>query len=414
MQATVALLLLLASLLPAAVPLDEYRARRAAVRERLTKDKAVLVLFGATEAERGDLRSRFFQEPNFYYLTGWTDPGATLLLTPTAEYLFLPVPTEVNDRYTGKKLNPGDPAASARTGVAQVLPIGKLEVTFYTALESAPKLYGLIDFNRPDLLRRLAGERKLENAAPFLFPLRMRKSPAEISLLRQSVDVTLDAHRAAWQRTAVGLFEYQIGATMVNVYSERGCERNAYPPIVGSGPNATVLHYAKNDRRMDAGELLLMDVGAECRMYAADITRTVPVNGKFTARQREIYEIVLAAQQAAIAAVKPGMTLAKTGDKSLYKIAYDVIESKGYGKYFTHGLGHHIGLEVHDPSTPETPLEPGMVITIEPGIYIPEEALGVRIEDMILVTPNGGEVLSKALPREPEAVEKAMRHDRKP
>jgi Xaa-Pro aminopeptidase len=414
MQATVALLLLLASLLPAAVPLDEYRARRAAVRERLTKDKAVLVLFGATEAERGDLRSRFFQEPNFYYLTGWTDPGATLLLTPTAEYLFLPVPTEVNDRYTGKKLNPGDPAASARTGVAQVLPIGKLEVTFYTALESAPKLYGLIDFNRPDLLRRLAGERKLENAAPFLFPLRMRKSPAEISLLRQSVDVTLDAHRAAWQRTAVGLFEYQIGATMVNVYSERGCERNAYPPIVGSGPNATVLHYAKNDRRMDAGELLLMDVGAECRMYAADITRTVPVNGKFTARQREIYEIVLAAQQAAIAAVKPGMTLAKTGDKSLYKIAYDVIESKGYGKYFTHGLGHHIGLEVHDPGTPETPLEPGMVITIEPGIYIPEEALGVRIEDMILVTPNGGEVLSKALPREPEAVEKAMRHDRKP
>ncbi len=414
MQATVALLLLLASLLPAAVSLDEYRARRAAVRERLTKDKAVLVLFGATEAERGDLRNRFFQEPNFFYLTGWTDPGATLLLTPTAEYLFLPSPSEVNERYTGKKLQPTDSAAPARTGVAQVLPAPKLEVTFYTAIESAPKLYGLIDFNRPDLLRRLAGERKLENAAPFLFPLRMKKSPAEISLMKESVAVTLHAHRAAWQRASSGLFEYQIGATMVNVYSERGCERNAYPPIVGSGPNSTILHYAKNDRRMDAGELLLMDVGAECRMYAADITRTVPVNGKFTARQREIYEIVLAAQRAAIAAVKPGMTLAKTGEKSLYKVAYDVIEAKGYGKYFTHGLGHHIGLEVHDPGPPETPLEAGMVITIEPGIYIPEEALGVRIEDMILVTPNGGEVLSKALPRDPEAVEKAMRHDRKP
>ncbi|MCA2969535.1 MAG: aminopeptidase P N-terminal domain-containing protein [Acidobacteriaceae bacterium] len=414
MQATAALLLLLATLLPAAVPLDEYRTRRAAVRERLTKDQAVLVLFGATEAERGDLRNRFFQEPNFFYLTGWTDPGATLLLTPTAEYLFLPPPSEVNERYTGKKLNPTDPAAPARTGVAQVLPAPKLEVTFYSALETAPKIYGLIDFNRPDLLRRLAGERRLDNAAPFLFPLRMRKSPAEISLLRASVDVTLDAHRAAWRRATAGLFEYQIGATMVNVYAERGCERNAYPPIVGSGRNSTILHYAKNDRRMDAGEVLLMDVGAECGMYAADITRTVPVNGKFSARQREIYEIVLAAQRAAIAAVRPGMTLAKTGEKSLYKIAYDVIEAKGYGKYFTHGLGHHIGLEVHDPGPPETPLEAGMVITIEPGIYIPEESLGVRIEDMVLVTPTGGELLSKALPREPDAVEKAMRHDRKP
>ncbi len=414
MQATVALLLLLASLLPAAVSLDEYRARRAAVRERLTKDKGILVLFGATEAERGDLRSRFFQEPNFFYLTGWTDPGAALLLTPTEEFLFLPSPSEVNERYTGKKLLPVDPAAPARTGFAHVLPTPKLELTYYTAVETAPKLYGLIDFNRPDLLRRLAGERKLENAASFLFPLRMKKSPAEVSLLKQSVAVTLDAHRAAWQRAASGLFEYQIGAAMVNVYSDRGCERSAYPPIVGSGPNSTILHYAKNDRRMDSGELLLMDVGAECRMYAADITRTVPVNGKFTARQREIYEIVLAAQRAAIAAVKPGMTLAKTGEKSLYKVAYDVIEAKGYGKYFTHGLGHHIGLEVHDPGPPETPLEAGMVITIEPGIYIPEEALGVRIEDMILVTSNGGEVLSKALPRDPEAVEKAMRHDRKP
>jgi hypothetical protein len=128
--------------------------------------------------------------------------------------------------------------------LAQVLPAPKLEVTFYTALETAPKIYGLIDFNRPDLLRRLAGERKLDNATPFPF-LRMRKSPAEISLLRASVDVTLDAHRAAWRRATAGLFEYQIGATMVNVYAERGCERNACPPIVGSGRNSTILHYAE-------------------------------------------------------------------------------------------------------------------------------------------------------------------------
>ena len=415
MQATVALLiLLLPALLSAAVSLDEYRARRASVRERLLKEEAVLVLYGTTESERGDLRSRFFQEPNFYYLTGWTDPGAVLLLTPTDEFLFVPPFNEVNERYTGKKLLPTDPAAPARTGVAKVLPFLKLEITFYAALETTTKIYGLIDFNRPQPLRRLANTRKLENAAPILFPMRMHKSPAEIELLQQSVNVTLDAHRAAWQRTAAGLYEYQIGATMVNVYSDRGCERNAYPPIVGSGPNSTVLHYAKNDRRMDAGEVLLMDVGAECFMYAADITRTIPVNGKFSPRQREIYDTVLAAQQAAIAAVKPGMNLSKVGDKSLYKVAYDVIEAKGLGKYFTHGLGHHIGLEVHDPGPNETPLEPGMVITIEPGIYIPAEGIGIRIEDMVLVTPTGGIVLSKDLPREPDAIEKFLRNDRKP
>jgi Xaa-Pro aminopeptidase len=415
MRATVAALaLLFPILLSAAVPLEEYRSRRTALRERLAKEEAVLVLYGATEAERGDLRSRFFQEPNFYYLTGWTDPGAVLLLTPTEEVLFLPPYNEVNERYTGKKLLPTDPKALERTGVSRVLPRPKLELTFFSAIESAKKIYGLIEFNRPQPLRRMAADRKIENVAPILFPMRMKKSEAEIAVLQRSVDVTLDAHRAAWRRTAGGLFEYQIGATMVNVYSDRGCERNAYPPIVGSGPNSTILHYAKNDRRMDGGEVLLMDVGAECFMYAADITRTVPVNGKFSARQREIYDIVLAAQKAAIAAVKPGMTLSKTGDKSLYKIAYDVIEAKGFGKYFTHGLGHHIGLEVHDPGPPETPLEAGMVITIEPGIYIPAEGIGVRIEDMVLVTPNGGRVLSGALPREADEVERAMRNDRKP
>lgn len=415
MRATVAALaLLFPTLLSAAVPLEEYRSRRTALRERLAKEEAVLVLYGATEAERGDLRSRFFQEPNFYYLTGWTDPGAVLLLTPTEEVLFLPPYNEVNERYTGKKLLPTDPKALERTGVSRVLPRPKLELTFFSAIESAKKIYGLIEFNRPQPLRRMAADRKIENVAPILFPMRMKKSEAEITVLQRSVDVTLDAHRAAWRRAAGGLFEYQIGATMVSVYSDRGCERNAYPPIVGSGPNSTILHYAKNDRRMDGGEVLLMDVGAECFMYAADITRTVPVNGKFSARQREIYEVVLAAQKAAIAAVKPGMTLSKTGEKSLYKIAYDVIEAKGFGKYFTHGLGHHIGLEVHDPGPPETPLEAGMVITIEPGIYIPAEGIGVRIEDMVLVTPNGGRLLSGALPREADEVERAMRNDRKP
>jgi len=395
---------------------DEYRQRRDKVRERLAKDKGILVLYGANEDERGDLRSRFFQEANFYYLTGWTEPGARLLLTPTNEYLFLPPRNEVKERYTGRKLVPGDPNT---TGVAHLLSLKQFELTLFQSLETAEKVFALISPGRPSPLRRLTGARAIESAASLIFPLRQVKSPAELALIQHSADVSIAAHKAAWQRAASGLFEYQIGATMMNVYFEAGCERSSYPPIIGSGPNSTILHYNRNDRRMDSGEVLLMDVAGECSMYAADITRTIPVNRKFSDRQREIYNIVLGAQKAAIAAIKPGMRLAKDTENSLHKIAFDYINTHGktlkgepLGKYFTHGLGHHVGLDVHDPGAPSQPLEAGNVITIEPGIYIPEESLGVRIEDMLLVTETGSRLLTGALPSEPEAIEKIL-NDRK-
>jgi Xaa-Pro aminopeptidase len=161
---------------------------------------------------------------------------------------------------------------------------------------------------------------------------------------------------------------------------------------------------------MDAGELLLMDVGPECGMYATDITRTVPVNGKWTKRQRELYEIVLGAQKAAIAAVKPGAILgSRHSTTGLRKIVLDYLDKNGgLGKYFIHGLGHHVGLDVHDANDPSLPLEAGHVITIEPGVYIPEEGMGIRIEDMVLVTENGAKVLSQGLPRGAEEIERAM------
>jgi Xaa-Pro aminopeptidase len=167
---------------------------------------------------------------------------------------------------------------------------------------------------------------------------------------------------------------------------------------------------------MQAGEVVVIDVGAECAGYTADITRTLPVNGQFTQRQREIYEIVLGAQNAVLAAMKPGMTMAREGPNSLYKIAFDYInthgkDSKGepLGKYFIHGLGHHIGLQVHDAGDPNRALEPGMILTVEPGIYIPEENLGVRIEDIVLVTEKGAVLLTASLPRTADGVERAMR-----
>jgi Xaa-Pro aminopeptidase len=394
---------------------DEYRQRRAKVRERLTKEKGILVLYGANEDERGDIRTRFFQEANFYYLTGWSEPGARLLITPTDEYLFLPPRNEIKERYTGRKLAPGDPNT---TGLPNVLGTNRFEVTLFQNLDSAEKVFVLLNINKASPLRRLTGKRPLESAAPVLFPLRQIKSAAELALIQKSVDVSIQAHKVAWQRTTPGLFEYQIGATMTNIYFEAGCERSAYPPIIGSGPNSTILHYNKNNRRMDSGEVLLIDVAGECSMYAADITRTIPVNGKFTPRQREIYNVVLGAQRAAIAAVKPGMRLAKDSENSLHKIAIEYMNQHGrsltgepLGKYFTHGLGHHVGLEVHDPGLPVTPLEAGNVITIEPGIYIPEEGIGVRIEDMLLVTETGSKLLTGALPSEPDAIEKTL-HDR--
>lgn len=401
------------------IPADEYRTRRAKVQARLAEDHGVLVLYGDTEDERGNLRSRFFQEPSFYYLTGWTEPGAVLLLTEDDEYLFLPARSEIRDTYTGRRAGADDANVRTVTGFKEVLPANKFEITLFQKLESAKKIYAILNINRTSKLKRLVGTRPIENFAPLVFPLRQVKSKAELVMMQHTIDVSIAAHRAAWDRAASGLFEYQIGATMVNVYSEAGCERSAYPPIIGSGPNSTVLHYNRNDRRMDGGEVLLMDVAGECSMYAADITRTIPVSGKFSKRQRELYEILLGAQRAAIAAVKPGMLLAREGDKSLFKIAVEYLNANGkslrgepLGKYMTHGIGHHVGLEVHDPGLPQMPLEPGNVITIEPGIYIPEEGIGIRIEDMLLVTADGSRVLTDALPKEPDAIEKIL-HARK-
>jgi Xaa-Pro aminopeptidase len=202
---------------------------------------------------------------------------------------------------------------------------------------------------------------------------------------------------------------------MTDVYFDHGCERNAYAPIVGSGPDSTILHYSRNSRRMDSGELLLMDVGAECSGYAADVTRTIPVGAPFSKRQKEIYEIVLGAQNAVIAAIKPGVYLARSYPGNLTSVAFDYINTHGkdlhgepLGKYFTHGVSHHVGLDVHDATDFSLPLAEGNVITVEPGIYIPEENIGIRIEDMVLVTKDGARLLTGALPRDSAAIEKAL------
>ena len=401
------------SLCAQTIPLSEYKDRREHLRKSI--EGATLVLFGETDDGLGDTRDGFFQEPNFFYLTGWNEPGAILLMDAKNELLLLPRRDPKKELFAGRLAAPGDDGLAARTGFTTVLSAESFESQLFKMLETSAKVLTLESHPRTEKLKSLLALRKVSDATSMIAKLRAVKSETELTLLRRSIEITLDAHRAAWKRLQGGLYEYQIATTMTASYSDAGCERNAYPPIVGSGKNSTILHYFKNTRRMDSGEVLLMDVGAECAGYAADITRTVPVSGKFTPRQREIYNIVLGAQNAAIAAVKPGITFSKTDPNSLYKIAMDYINSHGkdlhgqsLGQYFTHGLGHHIGLDVHDPQSSDLPLMEGAVITIEPGIYIPEEGFGVRIEDMVLVTANGGKLLSGALPREAKEIERAL------
>jgi len=421
-------------------PWPVFAGRRANLLER--HSDGVTVLFAYTELEGSSLRTSFRQENNFYYLTGWNQPGAILMLIPPMkernspvyeqvnamprEILFLPARNPKQEQWTGPKAGPYDDGLKEATGFDSVRGAEVFEAELTKAVAGFGRIYWLAprgraadtdrEPSRASTLERIAPLAERADARAAITTLRMVKSPGEIELIQKATDNTIAAHRVAWNRAKPGLHEYQVSASMLAVMFERGCERPAYAPIVGSGFQSTVLHYAENSHRMDAGQVLLMDVGGEYSLYAADITRTIPVDGKFSPRQRELYDIVLGAQNAAIEALKPGMTLARTGPGSLHQVAYQHINTHGkdregnpLGKYFIHGLSHHIGLEVHDPAVPDTPLKPGMVITIEPGIYIPEEQIGIRIEDMILVTENGAKLLSAALPREAGEIERAMK-----
>jgi Xaa-Pro aminopeptidase len=393
---------------------EDCRTRRAALRKALPN--GIVLVFASTEKDSDDDRAGFFQEPSFAYLTGWDEPGALLAMTPTSEILFLPKRNAETEKWTGRKAAPGDAGIRERTGFDQVMALESFESQWPKLLEAAGTVYTPLRSPAAAKVRALAPLREVLDAAPEIAKLRMKKSALELERMRRSIDVTVEAHRAAWQRLAPGMHEYELAAVMTNVFMQRGCRRNAFAPIVGSGPNGAVLHYTGNSRQMDAGEVVVMDVGAECAGYAADVTRTVPVNGKFTGRQAELYDIVLGAHDAVLAGVKPGMTLAKTSPNSLYKIALDYCNAYGkdrsgapLGKYFTHGIGHHVGLEVHDAGDPAAPLEAGMVITVEPGLYLPDEGIGIRIEDMVLVTATGGEVLTGALPNVRRKIEDALR-----
>jgi len=396
-----------------------------------------IVLLGLTGREESSQAYIFEQEENFYYLTGHNEEGAGLVILPAKssgndasnsprEILYLPAKNPQKEKWNGVRMSPADPGIEARTGFATVKPFAEMRAAIENLAKTYPCLYTILPYEKE--LGGYPHEREvgdwLQQAAPQIKPKDIRtqitaprqiKSPGEIAFLQRAIDLTVDSHLEAMRVMRPGLHEYEVAAKMVEVHATGGSEAEGYAPIVGAGPNSTALHYDRLSRKIEDGDIVVIDVGAQYSGYSADITRTLPANGRFTPRQLEIYNIVLGAQNAAIAAIKPGMDLCQKGSKSLYKISYDYINSHGkdlrgnpLGQYYIHGLGHSIGLNVHDPGEPCKALEPGMVVTMEPGIYIPEENLGVRIEDDVLVTEAGHKLLSERLPRDPAEIEKIM------
>jgi len=414
-------------------PASVFAERRAKL---VAAVNAPVVLFGYTGHEEANPSYVFMQEENFYYLTGHNEEGAALLLVPESagekgwagprEILYLPPRDLAEERWNGPRVGPEDPGIQEKTGFARVETSAKLRDALVALAKNYPEIYtelpGPHDEGYPHAanwskwVKDLVPQASLKDVSPAVGTMRAVKSPGELELIQKAIDPSIDAHLEAMKMVRPGLYEYQVAAKMVEIHAYAGCETEAYSPIVGTGFNSSVLHYNKLDRRIENGDVVLLDVGGQYSGYASDITRTIPANGKFTARQREIYEIVLGAQNAAMAALKPGMTIGgKDATTSLQKIAMDYIDSHGkdkegrsLGRYYIHGLSHHVGLDVHDPSGPARPLEPGMVITIEPGIYIPEENLGVRIEDDVLITATGYKQLTARLPRLPDEIEKIM------
>jgi Xaa-Pro aminopeptidase len=415
-------------------PNSVYAARRAKLAAEVD---APIVLWGFTGREEASQTYVFEQEENFYYLTGHNEEGAVLVILPARkpasengdgarESFYLPAKNPQREKWNGVRMAPTDPGIEARTGFASVKPFAELRAAVETLAKSYADFCTILPYEKElggyphekevvDWLQVAAPQTKLKDVRAQIGAMRRIKSPGELAFLKQAIELSLDAHLAAMRMMRPGLYEYQISAKMVEVHAMGGSEAEGYAPIVGAGPNSTALHYDRLSRKIEEGDIVVLDVGAQFSGYSADITRTIPANGQFTARQLEIYNIVLGAQNAALAALKPGMDYCQKGSKSVHKISYDYINSHGkdrngksLGQYYIHGLGHHIGLNVHDPGEYCKPLEPGMVVTVEPGIYIPEENLGVRIEDDVLITETGHKLLSERLPRDAGEIERIM------
>ncbi len=415
------------------VPPELLQVRREALLEQLGSGLAVVRSAEARSIEGDYPQDSDYRESNdFFYLTGLEAPGASLVLIAREEgadsaVLYLQPREPASEVWTGPRLGPGDEAREL-TGIADVRSSERL------VQDLEGWLRGGRDALFVDVPMAQRGEcRGDPTAAPACGPtlalldvprgidvasvsepiaaLRLIKDADEQRRLREAIAITEAAHRAGAMALEPGMWEYELEAVIEYTFRSRGAERVGFPSIVGSGPYSTILHYDRSRRRMEAGDLVVVDIGAEYGYYSADITRTYPVSGTFTPRQRAIYDLVLSTQQAAIDAVRPGVTigeLSRIAREHMRARSGDLCAPRTCDAYFIHGLSHWLGMDVHDVGDYAVPLAPGMVLTIEPGIYLPDEELGVRIEDDVLVTADGAVMLSDGAPRKAEEIERLM------
>jgi len=448
----------IASAQPAELDQDVFAKRRTAFMEKLVAG-AIAILPSRPVCRRNpDVNYPYRQESNFYYLSGYEEPKAVLLLDPSAEknryVMFVRERSAWSETWTG--LRSGTEGAMMTFRADTALAYKDLQ-NYLKSLDPAKRAiyypFG-INAETDTLVERMIGDAEItknsiHNPRPLLSDLRLIKNEGDwVSGFQKAINISAAAHMEAFRAIEPGMYEYQIQAVFEYIYRINGSPRNAYPCIIASGPNALILHYDKNMRHTEEDDLVLMDCGAEFGYYAADITRTVPVSGRFTREQREIYEIVLAAQKAGLAIIKPDITLGDVSaviDSVLAEgvIRLGLLTDKNDLHLFTlHGYSHWLGMDVHDvgaykKNNKDVLLQPGMVFTVEPGLYFRSDTfealrqritdnekmqaislripqylnIGIRIEDDILVTEDGCRNLTEAVPREIDDIEAIMAED---
>jgi len=409
---------------------QEVVSRRQQIMEKMP-DQSILVLFSGHEKTRThDDKYLFSPNRNFYYLTGITKPNLVLMISKKAgvatETLFLERANEIAAKWTGAVITADE--AKELSGIGHYAFLDEWLDAFGASVRAADgqanvylDLYRYAWDDETSLAEQFAERVQskyraatVQDAGPWLKELRMVKSPAEIEEIKKAIDLTDMALRRIWEHTSPGVMEYQLEAHLDFVAKSHGIRELPYIPIVAGGKNATVLHYSANNQKIEDGELVLIDLGMSSNYYASDITRTFPVNGKFTERQKQIYNLVLEAETKTIEAVRPGVTLQELNNITKRVLA-DGLKQLGLiqddaelAKYYYHGVAHHLGLDTHDIGERAAALKPGMVITVEPGLYIEEEAIGIRIEDDVLVTEQGFEILSSQIPKQVDEIEKII------
>jgi Xaa-Pro aminopeptidase len=415
---------------------------------RRMEPDSVAVIPSAPEVVRSnDTHYTYRQDSDFFYLTGFDEPESIAVVAPSHpehKYVLFVRPRDPeHETWEGRRA--GVEGAKERHGADAAFPTGEFREKLTELLDGARNVYYRLGVH-PDLdatlVKQIAAMRlksrlvrapeSITDPGVVLGEMRLVKSEDEIALMQRAADIAAEAHVEAMRAARPGMREYELEALIEYVFRRSGAAAPAYGSIVGSGANATILHYRTNDAELRDGDLLLIDAGAEYRGYASDITRTFPVSGRYTARQRAFYEAVLETQVACVEMVKPGATIEGIYNHSVEMLtecmvklgllkgdAKKLIEEKEYRRFYMHGIGHFLGMDVHDVGRYKVdgkarPLEPGMVITVEPGIYVPEDAedvpddlrgVGVRIEDDVLVTPEGHRVLTSKVPKQIDEIE---------